>query len=237
MKTRPLSAHEMHWQRAGRAVAAGGYRGAVSRMGAGDAYRYAGRIHWPRTLAQGRPLSENELVHASRRHAANELWLIMLDASASTARHGALSKAKGVMRSLLAMAYHERIAVALLEASGNGPQWRAKAQRPPKVAGHWVDDIGAGGGTPLQDALADASAWLARRSHRYPQEIQRVFLLTDGRVRTLPSVQIEQAHVLLIDIESGALRLEKSRALATLLDANYVHIDQLTESELSPEFP
>lgn len=235
MKTHPLSAHETHWQRAGRAVYAGGYRGEVSRVGAGDTYRYAGRIHWPRTLARGRPLAKSEFVYASRRHAANELWLIVLDASASTARHGALSKAKGVMRSLLHMAYQERIPVALLEASGNGPQWRAKAQRPPKAADHWFEDIGAGGGTPLQDALAEASAWLARRS--YPQEIQRVFLLTDGRVRTLPSVQIEQAHLLLIDIESGALRLEKSRALAALLEASYVHIDELTESGFSPEFP
>lgn len=237
MKTRSLSARDTYWQRAGRAVYAGGYRGGVSRLGDGDGSRYGGRIHWPRTLARGRPLTVNDLVHASRRHAANEVWLIVLDASASTARHGALSKAKGVMRSLLGMAYHERIVVALLEASGCGPQWRAQAQRPPKVADHWLDDIGASGGTPLQDTLAEAGAWLARRSYRTPQEIQRVFLLTDGRLRTPPSVQIEHAQMLLIDIESGPLRLEKSRALATLFDANYVHIDQLPESWSTPELP
>lgn len=160
--------------------------------------------------------------------AAPALWLIVVDASASTRRHGALRRAKGLLAELLDQARRRRVALALLQADGARPRWFCQGQRAPQAARRWLEQLGAGGGTPLPAALAEAAAWLARRRCSHPGERQQLWLLTDGRLRELPAVAPAACPALLIDIESGPLRLGRARALAEALGAEYRHIDELT---------
>lgn len=151
----------------------------------------------------------------------------MVDASASTRRHGALRRAKGLLAELLERARRQRVALALLQADGARPRWFCQGQRAPQAARRWLDQLGAGGGTPLPAALAESDAWLARRRRSHPGERQQLWLLTDGRLRELPAVAPAACPALLIDIESGPLRLGRARALAQALGAEYRHIDEV----------
>ncbi|WP_256659188.1 VWA domain-containing protein, partial [Pseudomonas sp. A-1] len=186
-----------------------------------------GRLDWPRSLQHGRPRSRAELHYRSRLASAPALWLIVVDASASTRRHGALRRAKGLLAELLDQARRRRVALALLQADGAKPRWFCQGQRAPQAARHWLEQLGAGGGTPLPAALAEAGEWLQRRQRRHPGERQQLWLLTDGRLRELPALAPAACPALLIDIESGPLRLGRARALAQALGAEYRHIDEI----------
>lgn len=174
-------------------------------------------------------MSLDDLVRRPRRHRSGEFWLFVVDASASTRRHQALTKAKGLLGSLLFAAYQDRIQVALVEASGSGPSWRALGKKPPKYVEEWIENIAAGGGTPLEETLIEAKSFLIRRCLHYPHEIRRIFIFTDGRIRELPSFELNNISSLLIDIEAGPIRLGRAHQLATCLGAEYVHIESLPE--------
>ena len=77
------------------------------------------RIDWPATLAHGRPRRHADLHWHARRLRPGELWLVIVDASASTRRHGALAQAKGLLAELFERAYRQRARLAVLEAGGD----------------------------------------------------------------------------------------------------------------------
>ena len=70
-----------------------------------------------------------------------------------------------------------------------------------------------------------SETWLARRQKRYPAEQQRILLLTDGRLKSMPEVPAFACPSLLVDIERGPIRLGRSKVLAQQLQAEYRHID------------
>ena len=74
-----------------------------------------GAINWPGTLLGGRPQCREDLRLHLRSRSAQELWLVIVDASASTRRHRALTDAKGLLAQLLDDAYRQRARMALLK--------------------------------------------------------------------------------------------------------------------------
>lgn len=125
---------------------------------------------------------------------------------------GALARAKGVLLALMEQAYRRRERVALLCFAGT----RVELRLPPRKAAAWNDDwvapIGAGGGTPLSPAIAQAEQLLA--THTGPGGEGWLWLLTDGRARDWPARPTEAAEVRVIDFEQGRLRLGRAQALA-----------------------
>ncbi|MDP4573043.1 VWA domain-containing protein [Pseudomonas sp. LPH60] len=194
------------------------------RQGKGREAR-AGSINWPGTLLKGRPRLRQDLLFRLRSRAPHELWLVIVDASASTRRHSALSDAKGLLAQLFDDAYRQRARLALLTASGRAPSWQVQGLKASQDLRHWLDGLGAAGGTPLPQALSEAAQWLEQRQRRLPAEQQRVLLITDGRLKTLPLLQPLNCPTLLLDIERGPIRLGRARELATRLNATYQHID------------
>lgn len=162
-----------------------------------------------------------------RTRAAHELWLVIVDASASTRRHQALSDAKGLLAQLFDDAYRQRARLALLTASGAAPKWQVQGLKASSGLRHWLDGLGAGGGTPLLAALGDAALWLAARQKRLPAEQQRLLVITDGRLKEWPSLPALECSGLVIDIERGPIRLGRSKVLAAQLQTGYRHIDEL----------
>lgn len=146
---------------------------------------------------------------------------MIVDASASTRRNGALSRAKGLLAQFFDDAYKARARLAVLAASGRQAQWHWQGRKADARLQPWLQGLGAGGGTPLPDALAQAARWLATRQRQRPGEEQRVLILTDGRLKDLPALQPLGCTTLLVDIESGPIRLGRARQLATLLEAEY----------------
>ena len=152
---------------------------------------------------------------------------MIVDASASTRRHQALSDAKGLLAQLFDDAYRQRVRLALLTVSGHAPKWQVQGLKASAQLQHWLDELGAGGGTPLCAALGEAQRWLSARHKRLPAEQQRLLLVTDGRLKERAELPVLECPGLLIDIERGPIRLERSRALAAQLGVDYQHIDEL----------
>ncbi len=153
--------------------------------------------------------------------------MLVVDASASTRRHGALSQAKGLLGTVLQQAYQQRARVAVLQATGVQAQWPFQGQKSSAAMLAWVNELGAGGGTPLIEGLVQTTAWLVQRQRSKPAEQQRVLVITDGRLREWPALAPLACATVLVDIESGPIRLGRARQLAEQLNADYRHIEEL----------
>ncbi|MBK5476851.1 MULTISPECIES: VWA domain-containing protein [unclassified Pseudomonas] len=186
-----------------------------------------GAVNWPGTLLGGRPQSREDLRYHLRSRSAHELWLVIVDASASTRRHRALTDAKGLLAQLFDDAYRQRARMALLTASGQSPAWQVQGLKAAKSLAGWLEQLGAGGGTPLLAALTEAGHWLAARRKRYPTEQQRLLVITDGRLKTITGLPLLECPGLLVDIERGPIRLGRAQELAAELQLEYRHIDRL----------
>ncbi|PRA33236.1 vWA domain-containing protein [Pseudomonas poae] len=186
-----------------------------------------GSINWPGTLLGGRPHSREDLRFHLRSQSAHELWLVIVDASASTRRHRALTDAKGLLAQLFDDAYRQRARMALLTASGQSPKWQVQGLKAAKGLVGWLDSLGAGGGTPLLAALDEATDWLVVRRKRYPAEQQRLLVITDGRLKEMGGLPMLDCPGLLVDIERGPIRLGRAQELAFGLQLEYRHIDQM----------
>ncbi|WP_370601638.1 VWA domain-containing protein [Pseudomonas nitroreducens] len=185
-----------------------------------------GCIDWPATLRNGRPQHRADLVLRARSRKPAELWLVIVDASASTRRHGALAQAKGLLAETFEQAYRQRARLAVLHATGAQPRWLWQGQKASAQLQTWLEQLGAGGGTPLIEALQQARDWLEKRQRQKPGEHQRLLVLTDGRLRDWPALQPLPCPSLLVDIEGGAVRLGRARKLADELGAEYRRIDE-----------
>ncbi|KAI2693292.1 VWA domain-containing protein [Pseudomonas sp. TNT3] len=187
----------------------------------------SGSINWPGTLLNGRPRHREDVLFHLRTRSPHELWLVIVDASASTRRHQALSDAKGLLAQLFDDAYRQRARLALLTASGAVPNWQVQGLKASSGLRTWLDGLGAGGGTPLLAALGEAGRWLIARQKRFPAEQQRVLVLTDGRLKAWSMLPTLACPGVLIDIERGPIRLGRAKLLAAELQAQYRHIDEL----------
>ncbi|GAB3372727.1 VWA domain-containing protein [Azotobacter armeniacus] len=179
-------------------------------------------------MRRGRPRQPRDLHRKPRSARPGELWLVVVDASASTRRQGALSQAKGLLAQLFEQAYRQRARLALLHANGTRPQWVWQGCKASGAARQWLEGLGAGGGTPLVEALGEAAGWLARRQRLHPAERQWLLVVTDGRLRDWPPLAASACPALLVDIECAPIRLGRARLLAEQLSAEYRHIEQLT---------
>lgn len=153
---------------------------------------------------------------------------MIVDASASTRRHGALAQAKGLLLDTFEQAYRQRARLAVLQATGMQPRWLWQGQKASAQLHDWLHELGAGGGSPLIEALNQASEWLERRQRQKPAERQRLLVLTDGRLRDWPALEPFPCPTLLVDIEGGAVRLGRARQLAEQLNAEYRRIHDLS---------
>jgi len=189
----------------------------------------AGRVAWPATLLKGRPKQRGDLCWQQRQGQPAELWLVIVDASASTRRHQALAQTKGVLAELFDQAYRQRARLALLTASGRSAQWQRHGLKASAAHQPWLQALGAGGGTPLISALEQARQWLQARHQRHPQEVQRCLVFTDGRLQRWGALQPMPCTTWLIDMELAPVRVGKGRLLAQQLQAEYQHIEHFKQ--------
>lgn len=115
----------------------------------------------------------------------------------------------------------------MLHAAGSEPRWLWQGQKASQELRDWLREVGAGGGTPLPEALAQAADWLHRRQRQKPGEHQRLLILTDGRLSDSATLSPLPCPALLVDIESGPVRLGRARLLAEKLGADYQAIGAL----------
>lgn len=100
----------------------------------------------------------------------------------------------------------------MLEAGGAQPRWLWQGQKASPELHAWLHQLGAGGGTPIIEALQLATPWLLRRQRHKPGEQQRLLLLTDGRLRDWPQLAALPCPGLLLDTERAPIRFGRAPA-------------------------
>jgi magnesium chelatase subunit D len=167
--------------------------------------------------------------------------LFLVDASGSMATHRRLEAAKGAALGLLTSSYQRRDEVALMAFRGEGTDLVLPFTRHVRSIEQALADVPTGGRTPLARALVDAADLLISRDPAL------LVLLTDGRANVsldggdpweeallaCRSVKEACAGALIVDCESGPVILGRARAMAHLLGAECISLDELDAAALA----
>ncbi|WP_432958781.1 VWA domain-containing protein [Micromonospora haikouensis] len=211
-----------------------------------------GPLHLPATIraaaghqaARGRAGGPLRLRPADLREAVREgregnLVLFVVDASGSMGARERMSTVKGAVLALLTDAYQRRDKVAVVAFRGAGAQTLLPATSSVLAASARLADLPTGGRTPLAEGLAAAAELLRVERLRDPRRRPLVLVLTDGRA-TAGSRPLERADraaavlaatgapCVVVDCESGPVRLHLARRLATHLNAPHRRLADLT---------
>jgi magnesium chelatase subunit D len=170
-----------------------------------------------------------EAVHVGRE--AN-LVLFVVDASGSMAARHRMTLVKTAVLSLLRDAYQRRDRVGMITFRGSGADVVLPPTSSHEVGVQRLASLRTGGRTPLAAGLRTAAATLAIERRRDPRRRPLLVVVTDGRATsgedpvTLAST-LAGVSAVVVDCESGPVRLGLARRLATALDADCLPLDAL----------
>jgi magnesium chelatase subunit D len=203
----------------------------------------------PRQAERGRTagalrLAPTDLRRCVREGREGNLVLFVVDASGSMAARDRLSAVTGAVLSLLRDAYQRRDKVGVVTLRGSGAELVLPPTSSVDTAATRLQRMGAGGQTPLAAGLLRARQVLAGERVRDPQRRPLLVLLTDGRAtggldpvaraRTAAGLlRAEGTASVVIDCESGVVRLGLAGELATALGAACVRLAELSAEQVS----
>jgi magnesium chelatase subunit D len=193
----------------------------------------------PHQLRRGRT-STGLLIHASdlreRRREGREsnLVLFLVDASGSMAARRRMEAVKGAVLSLLLDAYQRRDKVGLICFRGDGAQVLLPPTSSVDAAARRLETMPAGGRTPLAAGLTEAHATLTRERLRDPKRRPLLVIVTDGRhtygadpAAAAARLRRDGIGSVLVDCETGPVRLGMAVTLAQALGAQYLNLQAL----------
>lgn len=241
--------------RRSRAIASTG-----RRVGARRPDGPTGSLHLVETLlaaagqqgARGRTAASGgrvELRPADLRVAVREgreanLVLFCVDASGSMAARRRMGQVKTAIVSLLLDAYRRRDKVGLVTFRGTAAEVALPPTHSVDVAASRLEDLPAGGRTPLAEGLLEAARVLLRERRRDPRLRPLLVVVTDGRATggsdAVPRSRQAASHVaglgvtaVVIDSETGPMRLGLARTLAVQLGADHVPLAEISAASLA----
>jgi magnesium chelatase subunit D len=198
-------------------------------------------VHLPATLRAAavarrpfavHPVDLREAVHIGRE--AN-LVLFVVDASGSMAARQRMGVVKTAVLSLLRDAYQRRDKVGMITFRAGGAEVVLPPTTSHEVGVLRLRDLVTGGRTPLAAGLRAAARTLAAERRRDPNRRPLLVVVTDGRATAGPdpltvAPALAGTAAVVVDCESGPVRLGLAGRLATALGA-----DRLTLSDLSAD--
>lgn len=192
-------------------------------------------------------LRPEDLRIAVREGREANLVLFCVDASGSMAARKRMTQVKTAVLSLLLDAYRRRDKVGLVTFRGQ----HAEVALPPTgsvdIAAARLEELPAGGRTPLAEGLLTAAQVLRRERLRDPMLRPLLVLVTDGRATggadpktAVARSQQAAAYVarlgvttVVIDSESGPMRLGLARRLAETLGAEHLPVADVSAETLT----
>jgi magnesium chelatase subunit D len=203
----------------------------------------------PHQVARGRSgpglrIERDDLRQATLEGREGNLVLFLVDASGSMGSRARMSAVKGAVLSLLLDAYQRRDKVGLLTFRGTGAELALPPTGSVDVAAKRLHELPAGGRTPLAEGLLEAARVLDLERIRDPLRRPLLVLVTDGRATAGPDavhrsrraaalLATRRVATVLVDCESGALRLGLARHLADDLAAEYLPLAEVSASALT----
>ncbi|NGN91947.1 VWA domain-containing protein [Nocardioides sp. KC13] len=200
----------------------------------------------PRTSAKVELRSE-DLRTAVREGREANLVLFCVDASGSMAARKRMAQVKAAVLSLLLDAYRRRDKVGMITFRGEGAELVLPPTGSVDLAAARLDEVPAGGRTPLAAGLLEAARVLQREHLRDPDLRPLLVVVTDGRANSkahgkdaVRRSQQAAAYVaglgvttVVIDSESGPMRLGLARRLAEHLGAEHVPVAEVSAEALT----
>ncbi|PDP87249.1 magnesium chelatase [Glycomyces fuscus] len=188
-------------------------------------------------------LQPRDLRVAVREGQETNLVLFCVDASGSMAARKRMSEVKTAILSLLLDAYRRRDKVGLVTFRGRGAELTLPPTRSVDAAAARLDDLPAGGRTPLAEGLEEAARVLRRERLRDPRLRPLLVVVTDGRATggrgAVGRAMGAADHVaglgvttVVVDGESGPLRLGLAAALAARLGADHMPVNEVSADAL-----
>jgi magnesium chelatase subunit D len=191
-----------------------------------------------RAAANGRLiLRPADLRFRPARGPAGCLLFFVVDTSGSMAAWRRMRLTKAAMLALLVQAYRQRDEVALLTFRGRGSTLVLPPTRGLSRARRALEDLPAGGATPLAHGLDAALRFVRAQRRRRPKRHVWTVILTDGRANVGASDPWREAlarcrtlsgltDVLVVDTETGWPRFGRATELARALDARCVPLEE-----------
>ncbi len=197
------------------------------------------------------PGSDFEILDSDIREKVRErkignLIVFAVDASGSMGAEQRMSAAKGAAASILTDAYQKRDRVAMVVFRGKGAEIVLPPTNSVVLAKERMDGIPTGGRTPLADALRMAADLIDRERFQDKEVKPLLVVISDGRgnvpcisdsakedTRVMAGRIAESGYpVLIIDSESGFLKLGMAQKLADDMHARYVKLEDLKADSL-----
>jgi magnesium chelatase subunit D len=198
----------------------------------------------PHQLARGRStdallLRKDDLREAVREGREGNLVLFVVDASGSMAARQRMSAVKGAVLSLLTDAYQRRDKVALVTFRGSGAELVLPPTSSVDAAAQRLSALATGGRTPLTAGLTRTAELLRVEAVRDPSRRALVVVVTDGKHTSGPAPDLAARHLagraafVVVDCESGPVRLGLATALAEHLSGVALRLDELSAEALT----
>ncbi|ROO59852.1 protoporphyrin IX magnesium-chelatase [Micromonospora sp. Llam0] len=220
----------------GRRSAAHADRGRV--VGAGSPTGRPSTVHLPATVRAAASRGARRITPADLRQAryvgqeAN-LILFVVDASGSMAARQRMTVVKTAVLSLLRDAYHRRDRIGMITFRGAAADVVLPPTSSHEVAVAKLAQLRTGGRTPIAAGLRAAATTVAAERRRDPRRRPLVLLVTDGRSTSGPDPTalaplLAGTAMVVLDCESGPVRLGLARRLATGFDAEWLPLEALS---------
>jgi magnesium chelatase subunit D len=199
----------------------------------------------PHQIRRGRTgpglvLDRADLRERRREGRESNLVLFLVDASGSMAARRRMEAVKGAVLSLLLDAYQRRDKVGLVCFRGAGAQLLLPPTSSVDAAARRLATMPTGGQTPLAAGLTEAHATLRRERMRDPQRRPLLVVVTDGRHTAggdprAAALRLRHDGVasVVVDCESGPVRLRLAGALAEALGGQCLRLEDLSVRTLA----
>lgn len=194
------------------------------------------RPNGPRLL-----IAPSDLRERVRESKVGNLILFVVDASGSMAARQRMAAVKGAILSLLVDAYQKRDRVALIAFRGSVATLLLPPTNSVELARRRLHSLPTGGRTPLAHALALGRETIQRHLTGHPHDVPWLILVSDGRPNVplggddamkdacVNAARLREHGVraLVIDSETGPVRLGQNRRLAEALGGRYLRLEEL----------
>ncbi|MFI7134359.1 VWA domain-containing protein [Nonomuraea sp. NPDC050153] len=182
----------------------------------------------------GLVLREDDLREVVREGREGNLVLFAVDASGSMAARRRMTAVKTAVLSLLLDAYQRRDKVGLVTFRGRGAVVALPPTSSVEAGAARLRSLPTGGRTPLAAGLVRAAEVLRVERLRDPARRPLLVVVTDGRATAGGDVDraaalLEGTAAVVVDCESGPVRLGLAVRLAARLRARLVPLDELAD--------
>ena len=192
-----------------------------------------------RTPGGGLHLRRGDLRQAVREGRESNLVVFCVDASGSMAARARMAAVKGAVLSLLLDAYQRRDKVAVVTFRGKASETVLPATWSVEAGAARLQALPTGGRTPLTAGLLQAAEVLRVERVRDPHRRPLLVVVTDGRhtsgpdpARAAAMLRLTGAASIVVDCESGPVRLGLAGGLAASLGGEVLQLEELAAESL-----